>query len=306
MNRDSVAWWGPMTAVITPFHANGHIDERALTENVERNFSAGATGILVGGCTGEFWSLAHAERCALFRLGVKSAAGRGTVLGGAGCVTVEETVSLAKAAQQAGCDAALVLPPYFIHLNDDEIFEHFRAVDAQLKFPIVLYNIPGNAINAITPELALRLAQLDNVVAIKESSGDWNNFYATLIAVKERIRVFCGPSSVFGVPALAAGADGFIDCFPNVWLPGALDLFHAAKAGHLDEANRLQETGRRLTDLFTSGGRSLYPATKSAMHHLGFAAGDPRPPLRPLKGQPLEELLAGLDAMQIAQTTPGV
>ena len=222
------------------------------------------------------------------------------MIAGAGSVTVAETVRLARAAQDAGCDAALILPPYFIRLNDDEIFEHFREVDAALSFPIVLYNIPGNAGNAITPELAVRLAELDNVVAIKESAGDWNNFHATLIAVRDRLRVFCGPSSVYGVPAVAAGADGFIDLFPNLWLPGSVDLFHAAKAGRLEEARALQETGRRLTDLFTSGGRSLYPAAKAAMARLGFAAGDPRPPLRPLTGASLEELHAGLAELNIA------
>ena len=300
MNRDSVDWWGPMSAVITPFDTGGGIDAPAMRENIDRTLDGGATGILVGGCTGEFWSLSHDERCRLFRIGAECADGRGTVIAGSGSVTVDETVSLAKEAQQAGCDAALILPPYFIRLNDDEIFEHFREVDAQLSFPIVLYNIPGNAGNALTPELALRLSELDNVVAIKESAGDWNNFYATLIAVKDRLRVFCGPSSVYGVPAVAAGADGFVDLFPNFWLPGSVELFHAARAGRLEKANALQETGRRLTDLCTSGGRSLYPSTKSAMAHLGYAAGDPRPPLRPLRGPALEELHAGLAALGIA------
>ena len=300
MNRDSVDWWGPMSAVITPFDAAGNIDAGALEENIDRTFAAGGTGVLVGGCTGEFLSLSHEERCRLYRIGAACAAGRGTVIAGAGSVTVAETVSLARAAQDAGCDAALILPPYFIRLNDDEIFEHFREVDAAISFPIVLYNIPGNAGNAISPELAVRLAELENVVAIKESAGDWNNFYATLIAVREQLRVFCGPSSIYGVPAVAAGADGFIDLFPNVWLPGSVDLFHAASAGRLDEARALQETGRRLTDLFTSGGRSLYPATKAAMARLGFAAGDPRPPLRPVTGRSLEELHAGLAELKIA------
>ena len=299
MNRNSVDWWGPMSAVITPFDASGRIDAPALKENIDRTFAAGATGILVGGCTGEFWSLSHDERCLLFRLGAEYAGGRGTVIAGSGAVTVEAALSLARHAQNVGCDAALILPPYFIRLNDDEIFAHFREVDAALSFPIVLYNIPGNAGNAITPDLALRLAELDNVVAIKESSGDWNNFYATLLAVQDRLRVFCGPSSIFGVPALTAGADGFIDLFPNFWLPGAVDLFHVAKAGRLEEANKLQETGRRLTDLCTSGGRSLYPATKSAMAHLGYAAGDPRPPLRPVTGRALEELHTGLAELNI-------
>lgn len=299
MNRDSVDWWGPMSAVITPFDAAGNIDAGALEENIDRTLAAGGTGVLVGGCTGEFWSLSHEERCRLYRIGARCAAGRGTVIAGAGSVTVAETVSLARAAQDAGCDAALILPPYFIRLNDDEIFEHFREVDAAISFPIVLYNIPGNAGNAITPELAVRLAELDNVVAIKESAGDWNNFHATLIAVRGQLRVFCGPSSIYGVPAVAAGADGFIDLFPNVWLPGSVDLFHAASAGRLEEARALQETGRRLTDLFTSGGRSLYPATKAAMARLGYAAGDPRPPLRPVTGRSLEELHAGLAELKI-------
>ena len=134
--------------------------------------------------------------------------------------------------------------------------------------------------NAISPALADRLADLDKVVAIKESSGDWNNFYATLIAVKDRIRVFCGPSSVFGVPATLAGADGTVDCFPNVWA-GASTSGTPRATGRLAEAGRCRRPGSRLTDLFVTGGRTLYPATKAAMNIMGFPGGGmPRPPLR--------------------------
>jgi len=299
MNRDSVDWSGPMPAVVTPFDAAGAIDESALRANIERQLAAGATGVLVGGCTGEFWSLTTSERMQLFKTSAAIMNGRGTLLAGTGAVTVTETVQLSHAAQEAGCDGALILPPYFIRLNDDEIVAHFRDVDAAVSIPIVLYNIPGNALNEITPELAVRLAELEHVVAIKESSGDWNNFYSTLLAVKDTLRVFCGPSSIFGVPAIAAGADGCIDCFPNVWLPGGLDIYHKAKAGELEAAAELQETGRRLTNLFTSGGRSLYPATKAAMEFQGVAAGEPRAPLRPLLGPALEELHDGLRELGI-------
>lgn len=299
MDRNSVDWHGPMPAVITPFDANGEIDEAAMQANIDRMFEHGATGILVGGCTGEFWALSFDERVRLIEMGVRHAAGRGTVLGGTGAVTAEETIRLSKAAEAAGCDGALILPPYFIRLSDDEVFEHFRTVDANVDIPIVLYNIPGNAINAIGPTLASRLADLQQVVAIKESSGDWNNFYSTLLAVHKKIRVFCGPSSIFGVPAAAAGADGFIDCFPNLWLPGGLDLWHMAAAGHVEEAQALQIVGRRLTDLFTSDGRSLYPATKAAMTALGYTAGDPRPPLQPTTGDALDGLHRGLAELNI-------
>jgi dihydrodipicolinate synthase/N-acetylneuraminate lyase len=298
MDRNSVNWSGPMPAVTTPFHDDGRIDEAAFAANLEGLIAAGATGFVVGGCTGEFWSLSHEERKRLFDEAFEAIAGRVTLIAGTGAVSVEETVALTRHAEAAGCDGALILPPYFVKLSDDEIFAHFGDVTGQIGLPVVLYNIPGNAVNAITPALAARLADLERVVAIKESSGDWNNYYGTHLAVHERLRVFCGPSSVFGVPAVQLGADGTIDCFPNVWQRGGLDLYFAAKAGETEKAAELQAMGRRLTDLFTSEGRTLYPATKAAMDMMGLpGGGTPRRPLRKLTGEPLKGLEAGLKTL---------
>nr|WP_315475128.1 dihydrodipicolinate synthase family protein [uncultured Sandarakinorhabdus sp.] len=298
MDRNSVNWSGPMPAVTTPFHDDGRIDEAAFAANLEGLIAAGATGFVVGGCTGEFWALSHEERKRLFDVAYEAIAGRVTLIAGTGAVSVEETVALTRHAEAAGCDGALILPPYFVKLSDDEIFAHFADVTAQIGLPVVLYNIPGNAVNAITPALAARLADLERVVAIKESSGDWNNYYGTFLAVHERLRVYCGPSSVFGVPAVQLGADGTIDCFPNVWQRGGLDLYFAAKAGETEKAAELQAMGRRLTDLFTSEGRTLYPATKAAMDMMGLpGGGTPRRPLRKLTGAPLKGLEAGLKTL---------
>jgi len=299
MNRESIDWHGPMVAVITPFDRDGKIDEANFSSNVRRMFDNRATGIVVGGCTGEFWALSHDERCRLFNLGVKSAEGRGTVIVGTGAVTVEETMQLTLEAERAGCNGALILPPYFVKLTEDQIFHHYENISAATNIPIMLYNIPGNAVNAITPALAARLADLDRVVAIKESSGDWNNFYATLVMVKDNIRVFCGPSSLYGAPAVSLGADGTIDCFPNIWAPGGMDLYYSTLEGRTAESQNLQATGQKLTELFTSGGRSLYPATKAAMDLLGYFGGNPRSPLMPLKGQVLKELQNGLVTLGI-------
>ena len=298
MNRTSVDWQGPMPALTTPFRDDLTIDEAAFASNVDRLFEAGATGMVVAGCTGEFWALTFAERARLARAAAAASRGRGPVIVGTGAIREGEIVDQIHAAKEAGADGALVLPPYFVRLSDRELTRHFEAVDAQSVLPLVLYNIPGNAGNAIGPELADRLADLDRVVAIKESGGDWTSFHDTLLRVRDRIRVFCGPSSVFGVAATLAGADGLIDCFPNVWSPGCLDLWHATRAGRMRDAWSLQRTGLALTELFTTGGRSLYPATKAAMDRLGLAGGGrPRPPLRPLEGEALRGLEEGLDRL---------
>lgn len=306
MNRDSVQWSGPMPAVVTPFDAAGRVDEEAFVANVDRLLAAGSTGIVAGGCTGEFWALTIAERKALYELAVRAVRGRGTILVGTGGVTERDAIELTTYAKKVGCDGALILPPYFVKLTDDEIFAHFAAVSNAVDLPVCLYNIPGNAVNAISPELAARLARLDHVVAIKESSGDWNNFYATFLAVRDSLRVFCGPSSLFGVPAVQAGADGVIDCFPNVWAPGGLELYYTARDGRVTEAEELQALGQQLTVLFTTEGRTLYPATKAAMDMLGYAGGGaPRPPLRPLTGEPLEGLRRGLAKLGLLSTANG-
>jgi dihydrodipicolinate synthase/N-acetylneuraminate lyase len=294
MDKSSVTWSGPMPAVTTPFDAKGAVDRKAFRDNINRLMKAGATGVVACGCTGEFWSLSAAEKAMLYADAVAAMKGRGTVIVGVGCVGPQDTIALAHEAKAAGADGVLVLPPYFVKLSDDEIFAHYKTVNAAVKLPVMVYNIPGNAVNAVSPALADRLADLDKVVAIKESSGDWNNFYATMIAVKDRLRVFCGPSSVFGAPAVSLGADGTVDCFPNVWA-GCLDIYHATRAGKTKKAEELQETGRRMTDLYISGGRTLYPATKAAMDMQGFAGGGkPRAPLQALKGEPLKGLRRGM------------
>ncbi len=294
MDKNSVNWAGPMPAVTTPFDRSGALDRPGFRANVDRLMKLGATGVVASGCTGEFWSLSLEERKAVYADAVAAVAGRGTVIVGVGCVGPAETIALAREAKAAGADGVLVLPPYFVKLSDDEIFAHYKTVNAAVDLPIMVYNIPGNAVNAVTPALADRLADLDKVVAIKESSGDWNNFYATMITVKDRLRVFCGPSSVFGAPAVGLGADGTVDCFPNVWA-GCLDIYYAARDGDARKAESLQETGRRMTDLFISGGRTLYPATKAAMDMQGFPGGGmPRAPLQPLEGEPLKGLKRGM------------
>ena len=303
MNRNSINWSGPMPATTTPFNSDLSINEEDFVANISRLFEAGATGMVAAGCTGEFWALTLEERARLAQLTADACKGHGPAIIGTGSINEDEVVEQTFAAKDAGADGVLVMPPYFARVTEAELIAHFEAIADQSALPIVLYNIPGNAGNAITLFAADRLADLDKVVAIKESSGDWNNFQATLNRVKDRIRVFCGPSSIFGVPATLAGADGLIDCFPNVWASGCLDLWHKTQAGELEEAWALQKTEIALTELFTTGGRTLYPATKAAMNHFKVPGGGyMRPPYRDLDNAPLMSLIAGLKKLGVAST----
>jgi 4-hydroxy-tetrahydrodipicolinate synthase len=305
MDRSSVNWTGPMPAVVTPFDDRGAIDERLLQANLELLLEKGSTGFIVGGCTGEFWAMSPDERAQLFKASARIVAGRGTVIAGIGAIMAQDVVTLGRSAQDAGCDGVLILPPYFNKITDDEIVDHFALVTSDIDLPAMIYNIPQAAVNAVTPALASRLAEIDSIVAIKESAGDWNNYYATALTVQDRLRVFCGPSSVYGVPAMVMGADGLIDCFPNVWAPGGLDLYYAVKDGDMDRARSLQKLGVQLTRLFTSEGRTLYPATKAAMEILGLPGGQLRLPMKPLPADQYAGLRRGLTELGLLpQTVP--
>lgn len=290
MNRDDIAWTGSMPALTTPFLPDGAVDEAGFAANLDRLLAAGATGSVVAGCTGEFWALSLDEKARLGRLAVETTRGRGPVILGAAAVTPSAVLEIAHAAKEAGCDAALVTPPYFVRVNDSELVAHYERVARDAPLPVMVYNIPGNAGNALTPAVADILADIPQIVAIKESSGNWNTFHGVLNAAGDRVKVFCGPSSVFGVAATLAGADGLIDCFPNMWTD-CLRIWDTTRAGDMATAWELQRTGMALTELFTTGGRSLYPATKAAMDLLGYPGGGAvRPPLEPLSGEPLAEL----------------
>ncbi|KUF10865.1 hypothetical protein AVJ23_10535 [Pseudoponticoccus marisrubri] len=286
-----------MPAITTPFTAQNAVDHDALAANIRRLMAQGATGVVAAGCTGEFWALRPEERAEIYATARKAVGPDGTAIVGAAGITPRDVIAAMKDAAQAGADAALVMPPFFAHLSRPEIIAHFTAVSEAAPLPVMLYNIPGNAGNALTPDIVDELADLDNVVAIKESSGDWLNFHGTLTRAGDRIRVFCGPSSTIGMPAMLAGCDGLVDCFPNVW-DALLDIWPMVQQGRMDEAWAIQSCAQELTQLFITGGRTLYPATKAAMDHLGFPGGGaPRPPLQPLQGEALAGLQRGLDRL---------
>jgi len=304
MDKTTVDWHGSWIALVTPFDADGAIDEAAFRLNVEQCIEGGVNGLLVSGCTGEFWSLSADERARLYKLCVEVAAGRVPVIGGTMAIRTEDVVALTQAAKAAGCSGAMITPPYFVRPSWDDIVAHYEAVSDAVDIPILLYNIPAANVNPLLPELVDRLADVGNVVAIKESSNDFNNFYRTLVLAGDRIRVF-PPGYVCGAVALELGAAGYFQTFSNYWGPESNGVYTAFLSGDRAEAQRILDLEIAAREIISGGGRhNGYVGVKAAMNLFGRPGGFPRLPLRPIGEPDLSEIRDGLARLGAQRPTP--
>lgn len=292
MDKHSVDWGGPMSAVITPFDGRGRIDEAMFARVLNQQIADGVTGFVVGGCTGEFWSLSVEERKHLHALCVEVVDHRVPVLAGTSAMSTSATIDLTAHAKGAGCDGAMVMPPWFVKLPARDIVEHFAAVSDAVDLPLMAYNIPSTNINPITPAIADRLADVANVVALKESSFDYDTFYATLNLVGDRLRMF-GPTRGFGCAALQLGAVGSVGVLHHIWGRNLTDWHNAVVRGDLETGMRMQRRSEAIGRVITGNGRNLYAGIKGGMQVLGWKVGWPRSPLLPLTPSEMREIEAG-------------
>jgi len=292
-----------MPSVITPYDAEGGIDEDAFLENIDLCIGYGMTGLMVAGNSGDFWSLSMDERKRLMTLGVEGARGRVPVIACTGAFPAPTVIELARTANQIGCAGVMVLPPFFYHPNTEDIYAHYKTVSDAVELPLMLYNFPANSIPAMPFGLIERLADLKAVVAIKETSGDYGTFYKILTLVGERIHVFCGQMVGFGVPAILMGSPGYIDTNPNLWGAESVELYQAAVTGDLVRARELQKKALALHELVSAGDRNTYSWVKAGMTLVGLPGGVARLPQRPLGEAQLADLRQGLERLGI--TGPG-
>ncbi len=295
MDKRSVDWQGPWPALVTPFDADGAINEYKFRENVAGAIANKMEGVIVAGCTGEPWAMTNEERIWLCGVCVDEVKGRVPVIAGTGAIRTADVIALSQGAKDAGCAGVMIVPPYFVKPTTDDIIAHYQAVSDAVSIPIMLYNLPQHAVNELTPELVARLAAVPNVVAIKDSTDDFVAFYRMLTLAGERIRVFTGQQARYGLAAVELGAVGTVASMPNYWGREFAEFFGACRTGDLLRARAFQAKAVALTELITGDGRNLYCGTKAAMNILGLPGGDPRLPLRPLGEPHLAALRVGLE-----------
>lgn len=303
MNDGKIGWRGSYVAVVTPFHESGEIDETAFLKNIEFLLEQGAHGIVVSGCTGESWALSAEERLRLFQLAVQKVGRHGPVIAGTGGVSTQAVIDLSVAAKAAGTAGIMVLPPYYCMAGKREVLEHYRAISDQVEHPILLYNIPRRTGFNMTPEFLTELAEVEWVVAIKESSSDFVQTEATIQAVGGRIEVFTGHSAERAVPALLMGAKGYVSSMESqIMGREAIEMFDLVEKGRLDEARAVQHRTLLLDQRMREAG--TFPANlKAGMNVLGRHAGWPRRPLLALTSDEtakVERVLASLDITPVA------
>ena len=272
---------GVYPALTTPFAADLSLDVDGYARLVDLVIGDGVHGIVVNGCTGESWSLSPDERAQVFRTAVHAARGRVRVVAGCSGQTAAETLAKIRQAADAGCAVAMVSPPWYIMPGPEEILAHYRKILASTPLPLLLYNIPRRTGVGFTVDMVDRLADDPKVLGIKESSKDWGLLSAVIRRTRDRISVFAGYASFFGLAALCEGAVGYIDSGTPVFGAKSLAFHKAATAGDLETARRLQADMEHMLGAYF--GLGTFPASiKAALELLGRPGGPTRDPIRPL------------------------
>ena len=285
--NSSVDWHGSFAVIVTPFTRDGDIDEEGYRGVIDLVIDAGCHGVISAGSTGEFFLMTHDERMRVFSIAVDQAAGRIPVLAGTSATRTDDVVGLTRYAAEVGCDGAMVLPPIYIGVDERETVEFFSRVAGESGLPIMLYNSPFAVMTELPARLVERLARIDNVVAIKDSSLDMNQVSDLVRLCGDDFRVFIGAEDLM-LASVAMGAVGAVAMLPQVVGTMAVELYEAAAEADLPRAQELHEKIARAYDLFKVG--SGYIAIKESMNMLGKPGGYSRPPMLPFTDEQRSQL----------------
>lgn len=229
---------GSIVALVTPMDASGAVDDQALARLVDWHIEAGTTAIVAVGTTGESATLDEDEHCAVIARTVELVAGRVPVIGGTGANSTTEAIRLTRCAAAAGADAALLVTPYYNKPTQAGLIAHHSAIAAAVEIPQILYNVPGRTACDMRPETVAELAQVDNIVGVKEATGDLSRV--------EQLRERCGNDFALysgddatGCEFMLRGGDGVISVTANVAAAAMAALCRAALAGERAVASDL-------------------------------------------------------------------
>jgi 4-hydroxy-tetrahydrodipicolinate synthase len=228
---------GSIVAIVTPFK-NGKVDEKALGDLIEWHIKQGTNAIVPCGTTGESATLDYKEHDRVIEFTVKAVNKRVPVIAGTGANATDETIMITKHAKKAGADGALLVSPYYNKPTQEGLYRHYKAVADAVKIPIVLYNVPGRTAVNMLPSTVARLAEVRNIVALKEATGDMKQASEVIRLCGDRITVLSGDDFTT-LPLLALGGKGTISVTANIMPKLVSDMCALWEQGKFDEAREI-------------------------------------------------------------------
>jgi len=267
---------GIMPALVTPFTDDGKsVNEERLRALVNRCIELGVHGVVPCGTTGEFVNLTIRERKRVIDIVVDEVNGKVSVVAGTGASGTNQALEMTKHAKDAGADAALIVTPFYLKPTNRGIYEHYFTIANKIEFPIILYNIPQCTGVQLTWQMVEDLAQIPNIVGLKDSSGQLKYILAVLEKVRDKINVMCGHDEVV-VAALAAGCSGAIlasaNVIPDIWI----QIYNHVKKDELHKAREIQYKIQKMARIIAGSGAV---GTKAALNMMKIKVGPVRKPL---------------------------
>ncbi len=289
-----------ITAMATPFDREGRLDERRAADLARRLADHGSESLVVAGTTGESPTLSDEEKIRLFRL-VKEAVGdRARVIAGTGTYDTAHSIRLTKEAARAGADGILLVNPYYNRPSQDGLYAHFRAVAESTALPVILYNIPGRTGVNCLPETVARLAEVRNIIGIKEATGSLDQASDVRKRTPPDFLIYSGDDSLT-LPMLAVGGTGVVSVASHL---AGEEIGRMIRAFHEGDTKTALSLHLRLWPLFKVLFITTNPVPlKAALRLAGFDAGAPRLPLveaTPKEQEQVRSVLAELSLLPVA------
>jgi 4-hydroxy-tetrahydrodipicolinate synthase len=287
---------GIIPAMVTPLTADEEINEKALRRLTNHLIDGKVHGVFAVGSQGEFWALSPDEKRRVWETVVDETRGRVPVYAGTVGVTTRETIELTRMAEKAGIDAVSILTPYFIGPNDDQLFDHYKAVAESTSLPILVYTNPARTNVKISPGLLARLAQVKGIVGIKDSHGDLELTAEYIRVVPPSFSVLMGRDTLI-YAGLSYGTKGGIAATANVKPALVASIYDKYMAGDLPGALQAQ---RELAPLRLAFAWGTFPVViKEALNLMGMDVGPCRAPVGPLTAEQRERLKKVLQEMKV-------
>jgi len=287
--------------MVTPFDASGAVDYQQARALARALLDSGSDGVVVSGTTGESPTLTSEEKLRLFAEVKSEVASRGAVVAGTGSYSTEESRKLTEEAKNTGVDACLLVVPYYNRPTQQGLYQHFKAIAESASLPCIIYNVPSRTVVSITADTVIKLSQIDNIMGIKEASGNMEQIAKIVEGTTDRFLVYSGNDSDT-LPILALGGYGVISVASHIAGIQIKNMIERLLNGEVQEAARIH---RHLLPLVNALFVVPNPMpVKYALNYLGFPVGKPRLPLTEPEEKLTEIIRATLRNYEIDLTIP--